>query len=164
MPIKPILVQLRDNRWTVEAVHLGSAIARSESATIMLVRLIPVQHVSWLGTDLGTRSASNSERELIKTCRIIAQDYGVAFSSVEFQYVTLHEALVQAAAYVNAQALFTHLPRPMLPTWEKFQNWRLKHQLATLECELYNLEDIAVRGVEMPSILVRTRKKVATSL
>ncbi len=162
--MNPILVQLRDSQWTVEAMHLASAIAHDQATTVTLLRLIEVQHVNWLGTELGIQPPSISERELIRTCRAIAQEYGVSFNTFDFQYVTLSDALVQAAAQVNAQAVFAALPASTIPVWRKFQNWHMSKQFATLECDFFNLEVIPTVGNSPPAILVHSRKKIASTI
>jgi hypothetical protein len=162
---KPILVQLRDNQSTIEVIHLASAIAHDYATHVRLVRMVAVQYVNWLGTDLGKQPLSVQECEVIRSCKAITQEYGVAFDHFDFQYVTLAEALVQAVAYVKAQALFATLPPIAIPAWRRFQNWQIKHQLAALGCEFYTLaDDVNGSGDVSPAILVRARKKITSTL
>jgi len=106
MEIARILVQLADYRWTLEATHTACQIARSTRAEIVFVKLVPVQHIGWLGTDLGYRAFTTSDYANLQEYASIAEDYGVANIVQAFQYATLVEGIVQTAEYFDAQLVF----------------------------------------------------------
>jgi hypothetical protein len=81
------------------------------SAKIALVKMIPVQYYSWLSTDLGLMNFSEQDRNRLADYQATIEDYGVEFSAHFFQYVTLAEAIRQAAEHVNAQIVFATLPK-----------------------------------------------------
>jgi hypothetical protein len=57
-----IMLQIADRTWTLEALHCVCAIARKMSAKIPLVKMIPVQHIRWLGTELGNMNFSEEDQ------------------------------------------------------------------------------------------------------
>jgi hypothetical protein len=86
--------------------------------------------VGWLGTEFGSMDFSERERADLRNCEATVEDYGVPFSSHVFQYVTLVEALSEAADYVEAQIVFATVPNSIIPYWQEFQVRRLRHLLA----------------------------------
>src|SRR5947208_3225386 len=110
METQSIMVQITDRRWTLAAMHLACALARPAGAEVALVKMVPVQHVGWLGTDLGNLRLTPADRKDMSEYESITEDYGVQSSRHFYQYVTLPGALVDAAEYVNAQVVFATLP------------------------------------------------------
>ncbi len=129
-PGSVIMVQISNREWTLEALHCACLLARKASARIALVEMIPVQHASWLGTELGYMHFTHQEQADFADYQATIEDYGVRFTPVVLQYVTLTEAITQAAEHVKAQIVFARIPESRIPLWTKFQRWMLSRQLA----------------------------------
>jgi hypothetical protein len=125
-----IMVHLSDREWTLEALHCASLLARNTSATLALVKLVPVEHLGWLGTEFGYMNFTHQEQTEFADFQATVEDYGIEFTPVLFQYMTLVEGIAQAAGYVDAQKVFAHVPASIIPFWTRFQRWQLKRQLA----------------------------------
>ena len=113
--MKTLLVQMADRQWTEEALHVACAMAHSSNdnaGTVILLRMIETQHVSWLGTDFGTASSSPEESNLLWAYKAIAEKYGVDLCVEPMQWVDYVDALVQAADALEANAVFAHVPAP----------------------------------------------------
>ena len=141
-----IMVQILDREWTQEALHCACRLARNTSATIVLVKMIPVQHPGWLGTDLGYQNFTAQEQAEYADYQTTLEDYGVEFTALLFQYLTLTDAIAQAAEHVNAQIVFARVPDSIIPFWTQFQQWSLKRQLTRQQRRLikdlvYDLDD-----------------------
>src|SRR2546428_56721 len=120
MDTQSIMVQITDRRWTLAAMHLACALARPCGAEVALVKMVPVQHVGWLGTDLGYLRLTLDDRKDMTDYETITEDYGVPSSRHFYQYATLPGAIVDAAEYVNAGVVFATLPTSIIPFWRKF--------------------------------------------
>ncbi len=164
MDNRPILVQLNANCLTVEVMHLACAIARGRESQVVLVRMIPVQHIGWLGTELGQCAVSIEENDLIKACKSIAETYGVVLETMDFQYAVLDDALAEVAVQANAQAIFATLPAYPVSWWRRFLNWRLKRHLTRLGCDFYDLRQVKQTEHDSPSVLIPARGKITSSL
>ena len=125
-----IMVQVAGSAWTQKSLERACILARSQSSQVLLVKMIPVQHIVWLGTELGNQCVTNKDLDQIVECRATAEVYGVRVSNHLFQYVTLPEAILQAAQYFDADVVFATLPPCLLPIWRQFQIWWLGHCLA----------------------------------
>ena len=125
-----IMVQIADRAWTLEALHCAGVMAREKSAKIALVKMIPVQHVGWLGTDFGNLNLSEQEQHDIADYQTTLEDYGVEAKLCLFQYATLADALVQAAEYVEAQVVFATLPASIIPFWHSYQLHDMRRHFA----------------------------------
>jgi hypothetical protein len=100
------------------------------------MKMIPVQHLLWLGTGLGNSSFTfEDQRELVDYEDVI-EEYGVEFSINFFQYEPLPDAIVQAAEYVHSQIVFAKLPTSILPFWSNYQLRWLRRCLSRQHCEL----------------------------
>ncbi len=131
MNAKPIImVQISDCEWTLEALHCAGLLARNTSARVVLVKMIPVQHVNWLGTEWGYANLTDQDRAELADYQATIEDYGVEFAPLLFQYVTLAEAIAQAAEFVNAQIVFAKIPESVIPFWTRFQRWSLNQHFA----------------------------------
>jgi hypothetical protein len=143
MSTQIIMVQIADRPWTVDAIHSACKLARQINGQLVLMSMIPVQHLSYLGTEFGYLNVTDAMRSAMHEYASTAEDYGVPFSTQRFQYVTLLEAIVQAANEVNAQLVFATLPQSIIPYWRKFQQTRLRHQLQHHHRVLIDLEQTA---------------------
>jgi hypothetical protein len=152
--ISSIMVQVGEPVWTSAALHLACAIARTRCYELILVKLIPVSHVGWLGTDFGNQNLTEADRKLMQDCCATAEDYGVLFSTGLYQYVTLSEALVDAAQDFDAQIVIASLPPYKLPFWRRFLTWRMRRQLTKQRRLLYTLDRSHSNELPLPQILV----------
>src|SRR5207248_3083715 len=136
-----IMVQIGEPKWTLAALHLASAVARTNGDALILVKMIPVSHVGWLGTEFGYRNFTEADRRLLKDYAATAEDYGVASSVELYQYAILSDAIADAAEYVNARIIFATLPHYKLPFWRRFLIWRLHARLKRQGRLLYVLDE-----------------------
>jgi hypothetical protein len=155
MDMQSIMVQVTERQWTLAAMHLACALARQAGLEVALVKMVPVQHVGWLGTELGNLSLTPQDRKDMRDYQMITEDYGVQSSNHYFQYVTLSDAIVDAAAYVEAQVVFATLPASVIPYWRRFQLWWLHQSLARQHRSFYTLEQPVDAAIWTPSVLVR---------
>jgi hypothetical protein len=125
-----IMVQIADPEWTQEALYDACILARKHCGEVALVKMLAVQHLSWLGTSEGLMGLSELDRAAMKNYEATVEDYGVNFSSHVFQYFSLPEAVVEAAEYLDADIVFATLPKSLVPQWHEFQMRKLRHRLA----------------------------------
>jgi hypothetical protein len=135
-----ILVQMADHPWTLSALHLAFAMSRRTDAEVALVKFVSVTHAQWLGTSLGDKQLTTSERDALAAYQATAEDYGIPLVLHTMQYVTLLDAIVQAAEQVDAQAVFANLEPGIIPLWHRFQLWRLQQILQHNKRQFYSLE------------------------
>ncbi len=152
MDTQSIMVQITDRGWTLAAMHFACALARQSGAEVALVKMAPVQHVGWLGNDLGYLRLTATDRQDMSDYTTITEDYAVRSSTHFFQYATLPDAILEAAVYLDAQTVFAILPRSVLPYWRRFQMWRLRRSLTRQRRVFYTLEQ--PDNAWPPSILV----------
>lgn len=124
-----IMVQIADQEWTMDALHRACRLGRTMPTQIALVKMIPAQHVSWLGTELGNRNFSEHDQREIINYEATIEDYGIEYSSTVFQYSELDEAILQAADILNASIVFATLPKSAIPFWRKLQVKSLRRRL-----------------------------------
>jgi hypothetical protein len=119
-----IMVQIADREWTLGALQRACALARAMPAQICLVHMVPVQAPGWLGTDLGYLDFDTDDAEDLATYIDMIETADVACTPLVFQYVTLADAIAQAAEHVDAQIVFAKIPQSIVPFWTSLQ-WRL---------------------------------------
>lgn len=149
-----IMVQVMDSQKTLEALHFACALAHGQQTKVVLVKMVPVDHVSWLGTELGEDHFTDEDSQALRTYREVANSYEVEVETQTFQYTTLTPAIVQAADYVGAQIVFAELPPSVLPFWYRFRAWLLRQALAERGGHLYLLEHGTDPTSWTPSLLV----------
>ena len=125
-----IMVCIAEPEWTEEAIYQACVLTRKTQGELDFVKMVPVQHLGWLGTEFGNMNLTPQDRQLMERYSATAEDYGVAVASHYFQYVTLPEAIVQAAGYVKADVVFATLPKSLIPFWRRFQIDLLRLRLA----------------------------------
>src|SRR5258706_7028624 len=134
---QPIMVNVAANRWTMAAMHMACALARQLGTEIALVKLIPTQHVQWLGTSLADQPLTTSEYQALVSYDLTAQDYNVPVVLYKMPYMFLRDAIVDAADAIDAAIVFATLPPSRIALWHDFQIWRLRRQLASHSRQLY---------------------------
>jgi hypothetical protein len=100
--------------------------------------MVAVQHLNWLGTPLGSIDFDQSE---FSHYEHIAAEHKIKVSACVFQYYALADAILDAAVYVRANAVFATLPIHLFSFWRKFQLWRLQKKLQQQHCHLYTLDE-----------------------
>ena len=94
-----IMVVVGGRQWTLGAIHLAGAVARSNGREVILLQMVPVRHPWLLGTDLGLLDFSLEDQcNLVEYKQILAR-YDVCFSVCVFQYDAYVSGLVDAAGY-----------------------------------------------------------------
>jgi len=156
--MKTIMVYMADHTWTSQALHLACAVARNTGTDITLVRTMPVQHVSWLGTELGEMPLTPGDYQALREYQATAEDYGVNFCVQSMQCISLADALVEAADQLDAAMVFATLPEYSLSYWRKFQLWTLHRRLAAHQRQLHTLEQPLNVAAWTPSITVPAAK------
>lgn len=135
----------KDKQWTAKAVQMACGLAKNTQAEIVLVKMIPVDHLSWLNSEAGYAHLQEDDfTEAAYFGRICTED-GVAVSFLPFQYYTLADAIVDAADYLNAHAVFATLPPSLVKPWHSFQLWSLEHHLNARSRHLYQLDKLLAR-------------------
>lgn len=159
MDKRTVMVCISDHKWTLNALHLACALGRNTGMEVVLVKMLPVQQVGWLGTDLGLTNFS--EQDYVEICgyQKIAEDYGVQISPRLFQFVTLRDAIADAADHFQAGAVFATLPRSSIPYWRKYQLWSLTHRLNQQDCPLFTLEQPGDLSDWTPSVTAPALRK-----
>lgn len=135
-----IVVEMADQQWTMQAMHLASAMARNTNGKVILLHLMRVNNPALLNTELGNKPPTVEEYEAIDNYTSIAEDYGVETVLQPMQYESYVEAIVQSAEYVGASAVFARVPEAIIAFWRKFQLWNMQRQLAHQNCQLYTLD------------------------
>lgn len=138
--MKTILVQISASRWTLQAVHLACSLARNNDARVILLRLIPVYHPGYLGTEFVDSAMTPQEYKDITTYSATAEDYGVMMTIQPMQYLTALDAVVNAAEQVKADIVFARVPASRISYWHKFQIWNLQRRLVPARRQLYTLD------------------------
>lgn len=150
---KTILVLLTENaEWMNEAVHQAAQLARRTGDRLAVLKMIPVQHTSWLATAPTYIEHSDAELSILKTAEATAEDYGVEISMEPFQYATLTEALYDAALHYEAAVLYATLPTIWLEFWRKHKlNW-LNHALSEQHVQLNTLAQQQRKAAPEPQL------------
>ncbi|MCL4250699.1 MAG: hypothetical protein KJ065_21290 [Anaerolineae bacterium] len=147
-----ILVQMADDQWTQRAMHLACTMAQQNKARIVLLWLVSVPNPGWLGAGLSEFIPTKRDTERQAVYTTIARDYGVECMVQRMDYYTLYGALVSAVDLLDAQVVFTKLPRGIFPLWDKFRLWDLRRQLSARDCELHTLNEPPEVAASLPSI------------
>ncbi len=155
-----ILVQISNETWTIRALHFACALARSRGARVILLRLMQVQHLSYLGTEFGSTPLSAQEYTAAREYAATAQDYGVKLECQSMQCWSEPGAIADAADYVDAQVVFAHIPRSPIPFWDRLQCWSLQRRLARAKRQLFTL-DQPESSFSAPSIVIKPDRAFA---
>lgn len=131
---------MADENWTLAAVNDACNLARKMDATITLLRLMPVQHLSYLGTDFGITAPTTREYQNMREYAAIAERYGVEMTVRPMQIVSALEAIADAADQLDADVVFAYVPKSHIPYWRKFQIRQLAHNLESHHRQLFTLD------------------------
>lgn len=138
-----IMVQIGDHQWNSQILDYACSLARRNNGKLALVKMIPVQHTGWLGTEWGSLNLTDEDRAELNECAATAEDYGVEYSIHYFQYMTYSDALLEAAEHVNANVVFATLPKYLLPWWKRYRVTNLHHQFAQQQRLLIDETDLS---------------------
>ncbi len=150
--MKTVLVQIADQPWTMQAMHLACALARNTEGSVVLLRLMQVRTAYLLGSQLGIASPTDPEMASITEYSMVAEDYGVKIVLQPMQYESFNIAVVQAAEHFNAIAVFAALPVNPIPVWKRFQLWNIRRQLSARKCQLFTLTQSGHAVGDQPGI------------
>jgi hypothetical protein len=153
------MVQMSDEKWTMEAMHFASALARSINGEIVLLHLMLANNPGLLGWAINPPSAR--ERRQTKEYAAVAEDYGIEFCVQPMQYISLDAALAQAADRFNVSILFAHIAQRNVPYWRRFRLWNLKRHLG--DCRLYTLDEKQPLSIEEPILTTASRIKTTAT-
>lgn len=153
--MKTILVQMADKDWTAQALHLACALARNQGMEVVLLRLMQVQHISYLGSDFGDVPFTHVEHEQLREYNDTAEDYGVTLTLEQMQCIAPLEAVTEAAEALDAEMVFMRIPESRIPYLHQFQAWRMEQRIkAAGGRQLFTLDK--PRNVEhAPTITVK---------
>ncbi|MEZ4670339.1 MAG: hypothetical protein R3E39_20730 [Anaerolineae bacterium] len=150
--MQTILVHMANIQWTTQALHLACALARSDQSRIILLRLIEVQHISYLGSDFANRPLTPREFSDIAEYSATAEDYGVEMSIAQIQCLSPLAAVVAAARVVNANIVFVHVPPSRVPFLRQYHLWQLKRQFAQAHQQFYTLDPAPQEVIRVPAV------------
>jgi hypothetical protein len=150
-----ILVQVAEEKWTMEAMHLACALAHSTKAQVALLRLVQVRHPGYLGTYFGNRPPDKAEYQRLKEYTATAEDYGAELTIYWMQCLSSLDALVEAADNLDATIVFACVIPTRLPFWRTFQVWNMKRRLMTNHRQLFTLDKPTSIMEWTPSITVK---------
>ena len=112
-----VLVVPGDCRWTLKALNLACAMARSHDGQVILLKMAAAGHPALLGSPEGLRYVTDSDRQALAELKTTAEEYNVPAQVTLFAYANYAHALVSAVEQLDARALFATLPPSRLPFW-----------------------------------------------
>lgn len=130
------MVQIGQRGWTLNALHAACQMAKKQNGCILLVKMVPVQHLAWLGTELGYMDLTYKEEVEIEEYQDLIEEYEVEYGVCVFQYTSLANGIIQLVEEAKAQILFATLPTSIVPGWRNFQLYRLRQSLTKQGCRL----------------------------
>ncbi|MCC6973447.1 MAG: hypothetical protein IT322_05485 [Anaerolineae bacterium] len=157
--MRPILVQMADTKWTTQAVHLACALARDTHKQVIMLRLNRVEHISYLGSELGDVPLTHLEYTHLQNYQGIAEAYGVEMDWMQIQCYAPMAALIEAAAYLGSAAAFVRVSKAPLRFVYQIRLWFLDRRFGAHGCQLYTLDYPRAVDIERtPSITVHPVK------
>lgn len=150
-----ILVQMAEEKWTMEALHLACALARSTAAQVALLRTIQVPHPGYLGTTFGDKPPDKAEYHRLKEYAATAEDYRINLEVHSMQCLSSLDAVVEAADSLDAVVVFAQVLPSRIVYWRTFQIWNLRRRLALKHRQLFTLDQPRSILEWTPSIVVR---------
>lgn len=157
--MKTIMVQMSDEQWTMKAMHFASAVARNSNGGIVLLRLVLANNPGLLGWEIAP--PTSEEQRQMEEYASVAEDYGVEFCVQPMHFITLTDALAQAAELSNISILFAHIPHSKIPLWSRYHLWSLKRQLGNIR--LYTLDEEQPLSIEEPTLSTLANLETTTN-
>lgn len=134
------MVQVTDHTQTLAALQLACALASSRRGHIMLLRLVPVSHPGWLGTDLGYMNLSDKDQQALRDYEKIVEGNGINVQSCVLQVVSSLQGIIEAADEVDAEIVFAQVPHSLIPFRHAWQTRVLRRSLESRQRQLYMLD------------------------
>ena len=160
MERQTVVVYGSDHEWTRNALHLACALSHTRGLEIALVDMIRVQHLQWLGTELGCQNHVEQIYDQVRSYEQTVQEYNIPLTIYFHRYhSSLPDAIIESARQLNAAVVFATLPDSTLAIWRKFQLQRLEYQLLKQRCQLFTLEKPANTPDWTPSITAPVFRK-----
>jgi nucleotide-binding universal stress UspA family protein len=138
--MKGILVQMADHKWTMTALHVACGYGRQLNRPIILLHLIPVPP-SYLGTNYGYFFSSFEDFPLFREYLATAEDYNVPFTYQPMQYISMKDALIQAAERFDASIIFVKSPNHLFRWWTALHQNILKRRMWSQQRDLHSLDN-----------------------
>ena len=117
-------------------------------AEIIFIKMVAVQHIGWLGTELGYRDFSDEDYDNLDDYAATAEDYGVSCSVHRYQYITYPEGMSNVADYYGTQLVFAK-PVHKIKIIRQIQSWLLQRALVRHDQQLANgalVESLVLTG------------------
>lgn len=132
-----ILIHVTDQTHTVAALRTACELACNNQHDIVLLKLIPVMHPGWLGTDdWGYMNLTSKDQEALLDYQRYAEKRGVQVEVCCMQSISTVDALIEAVENANVQIVFAHLPHTIIP-FLRYWHRKLQHRLEQHQCQLY---------------------------
>jgi hypothetical protein len=153
-----IMVVVGEHQWTLGAIHLACAVARSNGSEVVLLHMVPVRRTWFLGTDLGLVDFTLEDQRGLTEYAQIPASYGVCFSVCVFQYDAYVSGLLNAAEQLDTLIVFAVPPRGFFALWHEIKVRWLKRALSNRHRSLYTLEqpDDAVKWTPLITLAPET--------
>ncbi|MCU0498593.1 MAG: hypothetical protein MUF87_14675 [Anaerolineae bacterium] len=120
-----ILVQMTDPTWTSAALHRAYTLAQQHPSEVILLYMVPATP-STLGASRGFSTLTPRDSAALSTYHQIAKQYGQTLNLQQMPYVTLNDALAEAAEHFNARWTLAPAVTSRIPLWGRWQNWQRK--------------------------------------
>jgi hypothetical protein len=133
-----IMVHITDHKHTLIALQLACDLARRNEGQIVLLKLIPVAHPEWLGTEWGYMYFSAKEQRALKDYENIVDGCGITVQTCVIQVLSTQDGIISAADSVDAQIVFARLPHSFIPFWHTWQVKKLRRALEQHQRQLVN--------------------------
>ncbi len=135
-----ILVQIANPMWTKRALHLACGLAREQNHEIILLRLMQVEHISYLGSEFGNSAITHEDYLLLQEYAATAEDYGITVTLEQTQCLSPLDAIADAASLLDARIIFAHIPQSPVPFLRELRLHHLERRLRDSGCLLYTLD------------------------
>lgn len=154
METPKLMIVLGERDWTLKALHLACAVARTNGWPLILVKMVLAPHPMALGTPAGRVNFTAEEELQLQDFSATAEDYNVPFELVINQYVNYYHALTDLAEQLAVQIVLAEPPTSFIPFYAKIQLWFLRHHLKAAGCTLYTLQEAEPQPTWSPALTV----------
>lgn len=124
-----ILVIIGERNWTRRALHLAAAMAREAGTSIIVTRMVRVEHLEYLGAAENETFLPYDEFDALEEYIATTQSYGVPAAVELFEYTDYSNGLRSAADQHAAVAVFAPPPTAIFDTLARWRLWLLRRLL-----------------------------------
>jgi hypothetical protein len=135
-----ILVQMAEHEWTMLALHRACSQAREQGLDVVLLRLMQVEHISYLGSEFGEVAITLEEYAQMQEYAATAEDYGVTLTVEQVQMLSPLDAVVDAAQELDARTIFACVPPSPIPLLRELRMHHLERRLRGTGRLLFTLD------------------------